>query len=589
MNFLFRSSWVSNTSLLTEQNEYMLNESIAHIISKVKKKMAAAKIGVPIRDSAIFFYRWFEENYPELVPDEFKQEFKNKKPSFTQVNTLMGHVFLNEKLPDNFGEKLAKEFDDYCDEEIKIGDKKYDSVTAYLLGVALGREGRGQNPREPIKPKFGTSEEISTAVQGALTKKQESFKKGKNSFETLNLNVSPEQTLSYDEMTSAGKHLYTIIKDGLKYRVTLKNNKGDKISVKDVSPQDIRSLVVTSPSEKEYIEGPQGEDVPSTSVEREKKVSDYPPYSEVEADYSGPDPEEVAMSVKTKEPESKIADVSFFEPDKPETPEEPDYEAIRAKRDKDYDFLTTYLDGDDELSYQDETFKGLPIYVTKKGNKTYKLTLKASKGDKITVDDVTPEDVANLAVVGVGMGKEGKDRYYYGSVTPQQTDKKTETESESESETETETEKEPSPEEIAKTEEPEIDTSVEVEEPEGSAEERRKELGYKFTSSDFGDIDVDDSDVEEEDDEDDLFKRKKHIEDWPHKTSDDDDDEPSDDDEKKSMYDPDEGDDDNKKKKTTVKEETKKSSSQKSREVQEAYRQRIKNYYSFERRNTLGY
>jgi hypothetical protein len=293
------------------------------------------------------------------------------------------------------------------------------------------------------------------------------------------------------------------------------------------------------------------------------------------------------MSVKTKEPESKIADVSFFEPNKPEAPEEPDYESIRAKRDKDYDFLTTYLDGDDELSYEDETFKGLPIYITKKGNKTYKLTLKASKGNKITVDDVSPEDVANLAVVGVGMGKEGKDRYYYGSVTPQQTDKKTETESESESDTETE--KEPSPEEIAKTEEPEIDTSVEVEKPEGSAEERRKELGYKFTSSDFGDVDIDDSDVEEEDDEGDLFKRKKHIEDWPHKTSDDDDDEPSDDDEKKSMYDPDEGDDDNKKKKTTVKEETKKSSSQKSREVQEAYRQRIKNYYSFERRNTLGY
>ena len=67
--------------------------------------------------------------------------------------------------------------------------------------------------------------------------------------------------------------LYTVVKDGLKYRVTLNKFKGQKLNLDDISQDDVVSVVVVKPSEMETVDKFAGE---VELGQREKLVADYP-------------------------------------------------------------------------------------------------------------------------------------------------------------------------------------------------------------------------------------------------------------------------------------------------------------------------
>ena len=98
------------------------------------------------------------------------------------------------------------------------------------------------------------------------------LKKGDSGFETLQLNLGSDAVLN--SQGEVGENdLYTIVKDGLKYRVTLNSFKGTKVSLDDVKQDDIVSVVIVKPSEMETVDKFGGE---IEMGQREKLVADYP-------------------------------------------------------------------------------------------------------------------------------------------------------------------------------------------------------------------------------------------------------------------------------------------------------------------------
>jgi hypothetical protein len=98
------------------------------------------------------------------------------------------------------------------------------------------------------------------------------LKKGDSGFETLQLNLGSDAVLS--SQGEVGENdLYTIVKDGLKYRVTLNNFKGTKVSLDDVDQDDLVSVVIVKPSEMETVDKFGGE---IEMGQREKLVADFP-------------------------------------------------------------------------------------------------------------------------------------------------------------------------------------------------------------------------------------------------------------------------------------------------------------------------
>ena len=63
---------------------------------------------------------------------------------------------------------------------------------------------------------------MTTQKTADVPKAEERVKKGKDAFETLNLNLDPDEELEFDEDLPSGYGVYTGEKDGLKYRVTVK-------------------------------------------------------------------------------------------------------------------------------------------------------------------------------------------------------------------------------------------------------------------------------------------------------------------------------------------------------------------------------
>jgi hypothetical protein len=117
--------------------------------------------------------------------------------------------------------------------------------------------------------------QITTRERGAAEK---GLKKGDTGFETLQLNLGSDAVLS--SQGEVGENdLYTVVKDGLKYRVTLNTFKGTKINLDDISQDDVVSVVVVKPSEVETVDKFGGE---IELGQREKLVADYP---EGEEDY----------------------------------------------------------------------------------------------------------------------------------------------------------------------------------------------------------------------------------------------------------------------------------------------------------------
>ena len=110
---------------------------------------------------------------------------------------------------------------------------------------------------------------ITTRQRGAA---KEGLKKGDTGFETLQLNLGDDTTLK--SQGEVGENdLYTVVSDGLKYRVTLNNFKGTKINLDDISQDDVVSVVIVKPSETETVDKFGGEIDLGT---REKLVADFP-------------------------------------------------------------------------------------------------------------------------------------------------------------------------------------------------------------------------------------------------------------------------------------------------------------------------
>ena len=110
---------------------------------------------------------------------------------------------------------------------------------------------------------------ITTRERGAA---KEGLKKGDTGFETLQLNLGGN-TILRSEGEVGENDLYTVVSDGLKYRVTLNSFKGQKINLDDISQDDVVSVVIVKPSEMETVDKFGGE---IELGQREKLVADYP-------------------------------------------------------------------------------------------------------------------------------------------------------------------------------------------------------------------------------------------------------------------------------------------------------------------------
>jgi hypothetical protein len=318
MNDLFRSSWIKNTQVVMENaiySENLINEGISKIIGDVSKKMAAAGIGIPYRDDRLFFYEFLKDKHNDKIPQDFKDAFATIKPQGKDINALMGKILMDEKLPEGFVDKLSDDFDKYSKTVKKIGDKEIDAVTEFLNRAAGSRESRGVRAGEEPKKKFGDISAIKAAVETG-GRPEQALKKGANAFETLNLNLSPEDTLVFDEESAMGYGIYTLTKNGLKYRVTLKQHDGNPKKVSGLSKDNLVSLVITKPSEKERFAGPTIDDMETPQFEREKSVADYP--AEKGDDFSTPDPEDIAYG--------KQYEIDDDENEEDEKEKEEDYE-----------------------------------------------------------------------------------------------------------------------------------------------------------------------------------------------------------------------------------------------------------------------
>jgi hypothetical protein len=262
----------------------LVNESIAGILSDVKKKMEQIKLGIPYRDSRLFFYEFLKDKHPDYIPDEFKQKFASVKPQGKDVNAMMGAMVLDEKLPKNIIDSLGKEFTGYANEKKKVGDKETDNLNLFLNKVAGSREWRGTRTgvMGGEKKEYMSPEDIKKVTSGEIKE----IKKGSTGFETLKLNLDPETEFKFTEDAIGGK-VFTAKKDNHNYRVTLSNMEGDAFKLKDLTSDKIKSVVVTEPHKKETFETPTG-----AKAHREKSVADFPPYGT--GDYKVPDPEELA-------------------------------------------------------------------------------------------------------------------------------------------------------------------------------------------------------------------------------------------------------------------------------------------------------
>ena len=243
---------------------------------------------------------------------------------------------------------------------------------------------------------------ITTREKGAA---ESDLKRGDTGFETLQLNLGDDAVLR-SEGDVGDNDLYSIVKDGLKYRVTLNNFKGTKINLDDIDKKDIVSVVIVKPSETETVDKFGGEIDMGT---REKLVADFP---EGEEDYPGNvyndermDPRELA---------SMFGDESI-DPDQPigGHSHEEDAEIDKEKLD---------LDNDGELSeYEKNRGQAIADAMEKSEEKDDSdedqeedaercpVTGKLRKSDEETCDEEEDNEVIDLHDTFYELLKKGKE------------------------------------------------------------------------------------------------------------------------------------------------------------------------------------
>ena len=178
MNFI---SW--NTKQLINENTQnyfsadLINESISKTLKPVMNKMKKLNIGVPYRDARVFFFRFLQDKYPDLIP----AGFETRKPAGKDVNALVGQIAMERpELLDKFG----PEFDEYSREEVPGG---LDRVSQFLNTAATMRQGKGVRQTAAAAAQTGgikkdysklTAQEIADATTDAIKKKEAAFDAG---------------------------------------------------------------------------------------------------------------------------------------------------------------------------------------------------------------------------------------------------------------------------------------------------------------------------------------------------------------------------------------------------------------------------
>ena len=143
--------------------------------------------------------------------------------------------------------------------ELDISDLSDDDIQQAINVVAQVSKPLSQKP--DVK--------ITTRKRGSA---EGGLQRGDTGFETLKLNLGDNAVLK-SEGEVGENDLYTVVKDGLKYRVTLNKFKGQKLNLDDISQDDVVSVVVVKPSEMETVDKFAGE---VELGQREKLVADYP-------------------------------------------------------------------------------------------------------------------------------------------------------------------------------------------------------------------------------------------------------------------------------------------------------------------------
>lgn len=175
MNFI---SWATKPTIINENTQSyipqeLVEESIAKTLKPVMNKMKKLNIGVPYRDSRVFFFKFLQDKYPNVVP----AGFETRKPSGKDVNAIVGQIAIEQpELLDSIG----AEFEEYSTEKTESG---LDRVSQFLNTAATLRQGKGVRPKSTegyVKKDYSklTAQEIADATTDAIAKKQEDFDAG---------------------------------------------------------------------------------------------------------------------------------------------------------------------------------------------------------------------------------------------------------------------------------------------------------------------------------------------------------------------------------------------------------------------------
>jgi len=175
MNFI---SWATKPTIINENTQSyvsgdLVEESIAKTLKPVMNKMKKLNIGLPYRDARLFFFKFLQDNYPEVVP----AGFETRKPSAKDVNAIVGQIATEKpELLDTIGAG----FEQYSAEKTDTG---LDRVSQFLNTAATLRQGKGVRPKRAegyVRKDYSklTAQEIADATTDAIAKKQDEFDAG---------------------------------------------------------------------------------------------------------------------------------------------------------------------------------------------------------------------------------------------------------------------------------------------------------------------------------------------------------------------------------------------------------------------------
>lgn len=253
MNKLYSSSWVQNVQPLTEAHYVRAIVDVLNEAGPGKKGKAA------------------DPRYARLMGIGSVKQL---------AGTMTPRYFATKVIRQLEADHPEKKIEDITDDEL---------LKAMNLVANLSRK-LSQKPTSELT--------FSTQKAEDQPKPEEKIKKGSNAFETVKMNLGDDAVLKFEEDTPLGYGVYTAEKDGMKFRVALKEFDGKPIKVSELAKDNVASLVVTEPKKKEKIEGPTMGDLEAPKVEREKPILDMPAEVDDSMDLKKKDSEALAYGDK---------------------------------------------------------------------------------------------------------------------------------------------------------------------------------------------------------------------------------------------------------------------------------------------------